>query len=53
MNYTTLITELKNARPDSDYLVRRKLDSLIAYLTKLQETGNFIIAQEFADALEY
>ena len=53
MDYTTLVTELKNARPDSSYLVRRKLDSLIVYLTKLQETGNYIIAQEFSDALEY
>lgn len=52
MDYTVLIAELRNASKNSgSYIVNHKLRGLIAYLSTLQETGNYLLAQSAMDGL--
>jgi hypothetical protein len=47
MDYSNLIAELRNASTGSDtHVVSQKLRALSTYLLKLQETGNYIIAEK-------
>jgi len=46
-DYKALIAELQNARlAEGSYSVNRKLRELIVYLTALQQTGNYLIAEQ-------
>lgn len=52
MEYTVLIAELRNSSKNcGSYIVNHKLRGLIAYLSVLQETGNYLLAQDAMDKL--
>ena len=46
-DYKALIAELQNTSlAEGSYSVNRKLRELIVYLTALQDTGNYLIAEQ-------
>lgn len=50
MEYTVLIAELRNSSKNcGSYMVNQKLRALTAYLSVLQETGNYLLAQDAMD----
>ena len=53
MDYSELIVQLDYASKHcGHYETNRKIRELFAYLTTLQETGNYLLAQKAVDDLD-
>ena len=52
MDYSILIAELRNARARAKGSELRRIQSLLAYLETLRDTGNYIMAKDSAKEFE-